>query len=134
MNNPDDQKIFMDIIKRAESEEHTQFEYIRNWQEYAARKTNQRALRLLVKSLNTSINKLLKKYCKAVRLGNADVTTLLVVNKLTQTKSYYDTELAAIDDMVCEYDAYLMDGKLLFAAFGEIRSDSDCWDRRGMDL
>lgn len=134
MNNQDQQQMLADIVKKAEAGEHTKFEYIRSWKEYKQRKMNSYALDMLIDSLEHSTKLLLKKYCRAVEKGQADVTTLLVRNTLFSTKAFYELELAAVIDMISEYEAYLWDNNFLNQfLFYEIRPISECWDRRDMD-
>jgi hypothetical protein len=135
MNNLDDQKLLAELVKRAESGEHTKFEYIRTWKEYKLRKMNVRALKLLVNNLDRSTKSLFKKYCKQVKLGTADTTTLLVRNVLLHTLKFYKIELDTVLDVIYEYEAYLMDNGNFIGQFllYEIRPISECWDRRDMD-
>jgi hypothetical protein len=130
----DDKELLAEIIKRAEAGEHIKFEYIKSWREYKSRILNYKATELLIKGLERSTKSLLRRYCKAVELGQGDVTTLLVRKALLDTKSFYDKELAMIDDMISEYDAFLHDGNFIGQfLFYEIRPISECWDRRNMD-
>jgi hypothetical protein len=123
-----------DIVKKAEAGEYTKFEYIKSWKEYKQRKMNCAALDMLIDSLEHSTRSLLKRYCKAVEKGCADITTLLVREKLLTTKAFYEQELSMIQDMILEYDAFLLDGNFLGQfLFYEIRPISECWDRRNMD-
>ena len=130
----DEKELLAEVIKRAEAGEHIKFEYIKSWQEYKARVLNYKATEMLIKGLERSTKSLLKRYCKAVELGQGDVTTLLVRKTLLDTKSFYDKELAMIDDMISEYDAFLHDGNFIsqFLLY-ETRPISECWDRRNMD-
>lgn len=134
MNTLDEQQMLADIVKRAEAGEHTKFEYIRSWKEYKQRKMNIRALDMLIDSLEHSTKSLLKRYCRAVEKGQADVMTLLVRNKLLTTKAFYEREITMVADMISEYEAYLLEGSFLSQfLFYEIRPISECWDRRDMD-
>lgn len=134
MNNTEEQKMLADLVRRAEAGEHTKFEYIRSWKEYKQRKMNCSALDMLIDSLEHSTKLLLKRYCRAVEKGQADVTTLLVRNTLLSTKAFYECELAMVADMISEYDAFLCNGNFLSQfLFYEIRPISECWDRRDMD-
>ena len=134
MNNQDQQQMLADIVKKAEAGEHTKFEYIKSWKEYKQRKMNCYALDMLIDSLEHSTRLLLKRYCRAVEKGQADITTLLVRNKLLATKAFYDSELAMVADMISEYDTFLWDGNFLSQfLFYETRPISECWDRRNMD-
>ena len=137
MNNQEQQQMLADIIKKAEAGEHTKFEYIRSWKEYKQRKMNYYALKMLRNSLKHSTKSLLKRYCKAVEKGEADVTTLLVREKLLATKAFYEREFYMVQDMIYEYEAYSMDWDLyaLIDQFllHKIRPISECWDRRDME-
>jgi hypothetical protein len=134
MNNQDQQQMLADIVKKAEAGEHTKFEYIRSWKEYKQRKMNCAALDMLIDSLEHSTRSLLKRYCKMVEKGDADITTLLVREKLLTTKAFYELELSMMTDMIYEYEAYLMDCNFLSQfLFYETRPISECWDRRNMD-
>lgn len=127
----EDKELLAEIIKRAEAGEHTKFEYIISWREYKIRRMNYKATEMLTKGLGRSIKSLLKRYCEAVELGRGDVTTLLVRDALLNTKSFYDKELSILEDIIYEYEAYLMDGEFLSQfLFYEIRPISECWDRR----
>jgi hypothetical protein len=133
MNNLEDQKMIADVVRRAESGEHIKVEWLRSWKEYKTLRITAKAVKLLVDSLSRSEKSLFKKYCKNVKCGTADVTTLLVRNTLLNTIDFYKIELDMVLDMIYEYEAYLMDGNFLFAFAGEIRPISECWDRRDMD-
>lgn len=134
MSKQEDKELLAEIIKRAESGEHTKFEYITSWQEYKTRILNYKATEMLTKGIERSIKSLLKRYCKAVELGQWDITTLLVRKALLDTKSFYDKELAMLADMISEYDAFLCDGNFISQFFFyETRPISECWDRRNMD-
>jgi hypothetical protein len=134
MNKIDEQQMLADIVRKAEAGEHTKFEYIRSWKEYKQRKMNCAALDMLIDSLEHSTKVLLKRYCRAVERGQADITTLLVRNKLLSTKAFYERELNMVADTISEYEAFLCDGNLLSQfLFYEIRPISECWDRRDMD-
>jgi hypothetical protein len=134
MSNQEDKELFAEIIKRAESGEHTKFEYIKSWREYKTRILNYKATEMLIKGRERSTKSLLKRYCKAVGLGQGDITTLLVRKALLDTKRFYDKELTVIADMISEYDAYLLDGNFISQFFFyETRPISECWDRRNMD-
>jgi hypothetical protein len=136
MKNVEDQKLLADLVKKAESGEHTRFTWICSWSEYRSHQTSKRALKMLVNSLEYSTASLFNEYCKAIPNGTADITNLLVRNVLLQTTEFYKLELAMIEDMLDEYEAYLFEsfnnllGQFLFY---EIRPFSECWDRRNMD-
>lgn len=133
MNNTEDQKLLAELIKRAESGDHTKFDYIRSWAEYRSRQINKRATKMLVNSLEHSAASLLKTYCKDITKGTADVTKLFARNILLRAAEFYKLEFAVIEDMISEYEAYLFDGNILEQfIFYESRPFAECWDRRSM--
>lgn len=128
------QQTMAEIIERANAGKHMPFEYIRNWTDYRRRKVSRHALKLLIESLTYNTNSMLDQHCKAVINGCSDISQLLVRNVLLQTIKFYENELAMIEDMINEYEAYLMDGNMLDSwLFNEYRPLSECWDRRGME-
>lgn len=135
MDNLDNKKFLADLIDRAQSSEHTKFEYIRDRREYRSRKLNQRALKLLIAGLERSAESLFKKYCKSVERGTADVANLLARNVLLRTKGFYEMELAIVEDMIGEFDAYLLYGGNLLNIFlfQETRLSAECRDYRSFN-
>ena len=124
------QKITEDIIKRAASGEHVKFEFIRDWQTYRRRKANRTSIRLVIAGLNHSLAVLLRKHCEQVIDGSGSAVNLLVRNVVQTTKSFYEIELAVIEDMINEYETYLANGNWLNAYWGEIRPISELYDSR----
>lgn len=130
----EDKELLAEIIARAETGKHTKFEYIKSWREYKSRMLNRKATEMLIKGLDRSSETLLNRYCKAVELGQGDITSLLVRETLLKTKSFYDEELTIIEDMISEYIEFLWDGGFISQfIFYEIRPISECWDRRKQD-
>lgn len=136
MNNTDDQKLLAELVKRAETGEHIKFDYIKSWSEYKSRKLSVKATEMLIKSLSRSADNLLKRYCKNVELGQADVTTLFVRDVLLRTREFYEKELEILFDMLDEYDAYLKGGLSIFDnileqfVFLDTRPSVSCYDYR----
>jgi hypothetical protein len=124
-------ELLAEIISRAESGEHSKFNYITSWRVYKTKTLSRKATQLLIHSLDRSANTLFKRYCKAVKGGNGNVMDLLVRNALLRTKKFYEKELAILEDMISEYNAFLIDGNLISQLLlSEIRPISECWDRR----
>lgn len=133
MRNIDTQKVLTDVIKRAESGEHTKIEWIRDYKTYRRCKLSLRAVKILISSLEYSAASLLNSYCKEITKGITNFNKLLIRKSLLQTITFYKQEFDILQDMIYEYDAYLMDGNYLMALLGEIRPISELWDRRDMD-
>jgi hypothetical protein len=120
-----------DLIKRAELKKHRQFQFLQNWHEYSNARKIRRAHILLVASLKKSTKKLLKKYCKAIAAGNADVTQLIAYRSIKQVLSFYEEELKIISDMIEEYESYLASGNWSDFIFCTQRPLDKLWDHRG---
>lgn len=127
-------KEFMsELITKAETEKHQQFHFLRNWNEYAKAKQTRKALLLLVKSIRKSSAKLFKSYCREVATGKTDVIKLLAYRTVMKVLKFYEEELAIVNEIIYEYEAYLMEGNLLWTwIFNEQRPVNKLWDHRGL--
>jgi hypothetical protein len=131
MKDINDQKLLADLVKRAETGEHTKFEFIRDIRTYRSRRLNYRATKMLVRSLRYSTKRLLKEYCKAIPDGTADPMKLLARNVLLKTLKFYELECKIILDMIDEYETYLLYGFNIISHYlGEIRPISELRDYR----
>lgn len=124
--------LMSDLIHKAKSGKHQQFQFIRSWPEYINARKTRRAYKLLVSSIIGSSNKLFKKYCKEVTTGDADVFKLLAYCSTLEILKYYEEELNIISDMIDEYEAYLMTDCNFLGAwlFYDQRPLIDLWDHR----
>ena len=122
-----------ELIRKATFGSHTEFQFIRNRKEYFDNLRTRRAYLLLVSSIKKSSGKLFKSYCKDVVTSSDDVNKLLAYCTVSEVLRFYEEELDIISDMICEYEAYLMDtDNFLYAyLFNEQRPLSKLWDHRG---
>lgn len=124
----DTQELLLDLIEKARAGEHTKFEQLRFFNEYAGGRVTLRATKKVADILEGSANTLFKKYCKAIRQHQADVNLLLAYRQLQQAVDFYKEEQQIIQDLLTDYENWLFDGNFLKAfLFGEER---DTWNIR----
>lgn len=122
----DTKELLLDLIENARAGEHTKFEQLRFFNEYAGGRATLRATRKVADILEDSTNTLFKKYCRAVRQHQADVNLLLAYKQLQQVVFFYKEEQRVIKDILTDYENWLFDGNFLKAfLFGEER---DTWN------
>lgn len=124
-------KILIELVERADTGDHIQFELIQSWEEYIRTYRKLRALQTVIKVLKTGSEKLFKFYCKDVKAGQADFNALLISQALVDTINFYKEELKVVHNMVDEYELYLLSGNLL--NFGSRKEDT-LWDHREAGL
>jgi hypothetical protein len=127
------EEFISEIITKAESGKHQQFQFLRNWKEYDNAKLTRKALKLLISSIRKSSRRFFNKYCASVATDDTDVIKLLVYCTINKALKYYEEELAIVNEMIYEYEAYLMEGNLLWTwLFSEPRPIEKLWDHRGL--
>ena len=128
------EELLSELMDNAGSGKHTQFQFIRSWQQYLNIKRQYRGQVLLVSSIEASAKKLFKNYCRDVAEGKTKIVNLIAYQAVNKVLLFYREELEIIRDMIYEYDAYLLDSNLLNAAiFKEYRPAAECYDRRGKE-
>ena len=124
--------IMSELVYNAESGKHRQFQYLSNYIEYRRARQLRRTHELLVASLKQSLTKQLKRYCKAVKACESDVTHLLAYKTTENILAFYEEELNIINSMIIEYECYLVNGNLLDFVFGYQRTADKLWDHRSL--
>lgn len=130
--NTQSQKLLTNIIDYAETGEPITFHFIRTWREYSTIRKSARRTKLLVKSLQASHNKVFKRYCKSIPDRKTSFTQLLVCNTLKSTAAFYLAEYRILQDMIEEFESYLLAGNLLDAILLGYRSENKLWDHRSL--
>jgi hypothetical protein len=124
----DTRELIIALIDRAKSGEHTKFEQLRFFDDYAGARVIYSATRKVVATLEHSANNLFKNYCKAVKQQQADVNLLLAYKQLQLAISFYKEEVRIIKDILADYETYLCEGNFIKAfVFGEARNT---WNQR----
>ena len=107
MQDVETQDLISGIISQAEAGEHTKLKLITSWEEYKYYLKRQKALKIVLKILRTSINSIFKAYCKDVAKGEANYLSLLAHSQLKDILGYYIEEFDIVRQMNDEYDEYL---------------------------
>ena len=124
----DTKELFLNLIENAKAGEHTKFEQLRFFSEYAGGRATLRAVMKVIDILEGSANTLFKKYCKAIKHHQADVNLILAYKQLQQAIYFYREEQKIIKDILVDYENWLFAGNFLKAfLFGEER---DIWNIR----
>ena len=127
----DDQNILQDLLSLGESGNHTKFELLRNWQEYRDMRKVRYARKVALRYLQELSDNQLKNYCKAVSAGASDVCKLFAYTYITKVIAFYAEELRITEDMLDEYETYLLSGNLIDFIFNLQRPSDKLWDHRG---
>ena len=119
-----------DLINKAEQAKHQQFHFITCWEDYKYYRKLRRSHVLLVRSLQESSDKVFKRHCKAVTVGNSDVLTLIAYCTVKNVLGFYEEELKTISEMIDEYECYLTRGNWWDFVFDLQRPMEKLWDHR----
>lgn len=130
MQSKEVQQMLTIIIEHAQTKPHIEFKFLTNWSEYKYQRGKRKYLKLLLRALNSGANRLFKNYCKSLLASNSSITKLLAFNQLRQVYKYYEEELQIVNEMICEYEAYLLDGNYLWSFLGAARAAKDMRDFR----
>lgn len=127
-----EQEVVIALIERAQAGEHLPFKLITNISEYFINRTSKRAIKSVIKSLTKSRDRVFKRYCRQVAVGEGDFEQLLICNALQDAAEFYKTEIRIITDMIDEYDEYLLTNinNLIGAILFEERPENKLWDHR----
>ena len=125
-----DKNLLVELITNTERGQHRPFQLLINYREYFRARKIRRAHKLLVASLKQSLDKQLKKYCKAITAGETEVIKLFAYCTINKVLEFYEEELRIINDMIDEYECYL-EGNLLDFILGLPRPANKLYDHRG---
>ena len=126
-----EQNIIAELASFTDAGEHTKFQLLQSWQEYAFTRKVRYSLKVLIKSLSTSANKLFKNYCASVVNQDSDVNRLLAYTYTIKILNFYNEELVIVENMLDEYEQYLAAGNWLDFIFNKQRPSYKLWDHRG---
>ena len=124
-----DKNFLTELITNTERGQHRPFQLLTNYREYSKARKVRRTHRLLVSSIKQSLDKQLKKYCKAIAAGETEVIKLFAYCTINKVLEFYEEELRIINDMVDEYECYL-ECNLLDFILGLPRPANKLYDHR----
>lgn len=130
MNDFNNAELLAGLLKRADSGEHSRFEYIRSIKAYFAARTARSAVKKLVANFARSEDKLFKEHCTCVMKGDLSAERLLASVEVGNAALFFQEEYEILDSMIQEYHAYLTAGHLFYSLNFGYREFKDLWDHR----
>lgn len=131
-NAKESEKLFIQLMEKALTNEHSTFEFLRCWSDREVIKQyvyNVSAVITMFKNLEKTAY---KTYLKQIESSTQDLQVVLVLKQFNQCKRYYQKEKEIAKDMLEEYKAYVFGGHLWDTLVGNIRTDEDCVDYRNL--
>jgi hypothetical protein len=125
MQTEEAQELLLEILNHAEEGKFTEFQFITSWREFRRYQRDLKSTKIILKALKAGSKYLFKTYCKEVRKGSADADTLLAYSQMQDVIAFYEKDLAIIQRMLDEYDAYLGKGHFWFSFLGGERTTFD---------
>ena len=93
MKDKETQQLIISILEFARDTKPSEFRLLRTWQDYKLYKNKRTAYKLLVRGLNRTSNRLFKKYCTGVSIGEGNINQLLAYQQLQTTLRFYEHEI-----------------------------------------
>jgi hypothetical protein len=118
------------LIQRAKNGVHSEFEFIRSFNEYLAARMFRKATIKVFNSFAESRNNLYKAYIKMVKEGTDSLSVILAISELNQIIKFYEDEIEIVSDMIDEYIAYIHSGHLIDTIVCNYRKEEDLVDFR----
>ena len=127
----DDQNILFELFSFVDAGEHTKFELLQNWESYRVTRKIRYARRVLIRYLQELADNQLRSYCDSIVTGTTTVYSLLAYVKVTKAIEFYTEELRIAEDILDEYETYLLSGNWTDFIFNLQRPIDKLWDHRG---
>lgn len=127
-----DKKTFTDqLITKALTGKHSNFEFIRNIQQFKIAKEYMKALKATAKSFHKVVKLTYKSWVKEVD-ELAKQQLIFSGQIFNKCEEYYVEEFKIIKDMISEYKIYLLSGSNLFDSYviNKERADDELFDYR----
>ena len=118
MDSTETTQLVLDILEKAQSNNHQPFQFILCWREFAYYRKLAVSTQLIIKTLQDSATGLFKEYCKDVIAGISDITKLFAYARLQEIIAFYEKDLKTIKQMLDDYDYYLGDGHFWYSFLG----------------
>ena len=123
MQELDAQEIINELIRQAKDNQHLEFYKLDNLFDYFYYLDQRRALRVTLRVLRNCLNFLFSDYCREVANGTGDFNKLLAYKEFEYIIEYYQQEFNTVNDMLDEYENYMILGGFLPALLGIPRGD-----------
>ena len=120
------------LILKAQKNDHTKFELLRNLDDKFMAKTCVKVFTKLSKRYKKVSKSLLKQYLQTVKVGRSAHELIVAYQEMTLCSKFYTEEVNIYWDMLDEFKSYLWSGHFLdIYLFGKDRANKDMVDMRG---
>ncbi len=109
----DTQEILLKLIDHAKTGEHTKFERLRFFSEYAGGRVVYSSIKKVIDILNITAKDLLKSYCRTIGTSQADINMLLAYNQLQLAIDFYKEEQKIVKAVLADFEKYFWEGDFL---------------------
>ena len=127
----EDEKFFEAIMKKALSGKHSDFEFIRTYEDCKTARLYKISVKRLSKVFKNLYKELMKSYTKNIMADEQKLEMLMSMKQFKICHDYFEKECEIAKDMLSEYRAYLTSGHIFDQLImNGVRSDDDCVDYR----
>lgn len=126
-----EEKFFTELVERAIKGEHSEFEFIRSWQERTAVKTYLFGTSAVIRVFKNLCKATYKTYLSQIATRTQDIQTILALKQFKQCLAFYEREFEIARDMIKEYWEYIWNWHVIDTLVGNYRAEEDLWDHRG---
>ena len=127
----EDEKFFEAVMKKALSGKHSDFEFIRTYEDCKTARLYKISVKRLSKVFKNLYKKLMKSYAKDIMTDEQKLEMLMSMKQFKICHDYFEKECEIAKDMLSEYHAYLTSGHIFDQLImNGVRSDDDCVDYR----
>ena len=127
----EDEKFFEAIVKKALSGKHSDFEFIRTYEECKTARLYKISVKRLSKVFKNLYKELMESYAKDIMTDEQKLEMLMSMKQFKICHDYFEKEREIAKDMLSEYYIYLTSGHIFDQlVMNGVRSDDDCVDYR----
>ena len=127
----DPKKVFEELVKKALSGKHSDFEFIRTYETCKVARYYKIGVKRVYKTFKTLYKKLMKTYTKDIMADEQKLEMLMSIKQFEICYRYYEKECEIAKDMLDEYYTYLTNGHMFDQLImNGVRPDDDCVDYR----
>ena len=127
----DQEKFFEAVVKKALSGQHSDFEFIRAYEDCKTARLYKISVKRLSKVFKNLYKELMKSCTKNIMADEQKLEMLMSMKQFKICHDYFEKECEIAKDMISEYHAYLTSGHIFDQLImNGVRSDDDCVDYR----
>lgn len=127
-----EEELAVALILKAQKNDHTKFELLRNLDDKFMAKTCVKIFAKLSKRYKKVSKVLLKQYLQTVKVGRSSHELIVAYQEMNLCSKFYAEEVNIYWDMLDEFKSYLWSGHFLDVyLFGNDRTNEDMVDMRG---